>query len=209
MTPVPLDATVKSEVSKNIETYEGRIPHLYLDTVGKVTVGIGHMVPSKVAMVTIPMYKPSAQNALKLATFQEKQNEYDAIKKQPFGRNYGASFYTNHATLVMKDIDINAQSESHIQSFYTELTAYYAANNGFSKDFDAMPVEVQKSLFDMVFNLGITKLKNQYTKMNGHIKTENWNEAAKQSNRIGISPLRNKYVYNLFLKANKNNTTTP
>ena len=84
---MPLSAIVKTEVSKKIEKYEGRIPHLYLDTVGKVTVGIGHMIPNKVAMSTVTMYKQSSSNNLAvLATITEKNAEYDAIKKQPYAR---------------------------------------------------------------------------------------------------------------------------
>ncbi|GGB13764.1 hypothetical protein [Agarivorans gilvus] len=206
---MPLSTIVKTEVSKNIEKYEGRIPHLYLDTVGKVTVGIGHMVPNKAAMSTVTMYKKGANNLLILATAAEKNAEYDAIKKQPFGRSYGASSFKKHTTLIMKDADINAQRDKHIQSFYKELTGYYTTVNGFNKTFDAMPTEVQKALFDMVFNLGITKLKNQYIKFNGFVKSENWINAAKQSNRIGISPIRNKYVFDLFKAAQNKKPKTP
>lgn len=55
-----------------------------------------------------------------------------------------------------------------------------------------------KSNKNDVFHLGITKLKVQYVKFNGFIKLGNWADAAKQSNRLGISPLRNKYVYELL-----------
>ncbi len=103
----------------------------------------------------------------------------------------------------MKDADINVQRDKHILSFYKELTGYYTTANRFVKAFDSMPVEVQKALFDMAFNLGITKLKNQYVKFNGFIKLEKWDEAAKQSNRVGISPVRNKYVFDLLKAANK------
>ncbi len=200
---MPLSTVVKTEVSKNIEKYEGRIPHLYLDTVGKVTVGIGHMVPNKIAMSTVTMYKKGANNLLVLATLAERHAEYDVIKKQPFGRSYGAASFKKHTTLIMKDADINVQRDKHILSFYKELTGYYTTANRFVKAFDSMPVEVQKALFDMAFNLGITKLKNQYVKFNGFIKLEKWDEAAKQSNRVGISPVRNKYVFDLLKAANK------
>jgi GH24 family phage-related lysozyme (muramidase) len=204
---MPLSTIVKTEVNKNIEKYEGRIPHLYLDTVGKVTVGIGHMVPNKVAMSTVAMYKKGANNILVIATAAEKDVEYDAIKKQPFGWNYEATSFKKHTTLIMKDEDINAQRDKHIQSFYKELTGYYTTANGFTKAFDTMPSEVQKALFDMVFNLGITKLKNQYIKFNGFIKSEKWDDAAKQSNRLGISPIRNKYVFDLFKAAHSKQPT--
>lgn len=66
----------------------------------------------------------------------------------------------------------------------------------------------QKALFDMVFNLGITKLKNQYVKFNEFIKSEKWDDVAKQSNRLGISPLRNRYVFDLFKAAHNKKPKT-
>ncbi|MFA7553498.1 MAG: hypothetical protein WCY88_04540 [Spongiibacteraceae bacterium] len=203
---MPLSAIVKTEVSENIEKYEGRIPHLYLDTVGKVTVGIGHMLPNKAAISAVTMYKKGANNLLVLATTTEKYAEYDSIKKRPFGRSYGAASFNKYTTLIMEDADIDAQRDEHILSFYKELTDYYTTANGFTTAFDTMPIDIQKALFDMVFNLGITKLKKQYVKLNGFIKSEKWDDAAKQSNRVGISPTRNKYVFDLFKAAHNKNT---
>lgn len=48
---MPLSSIVKMDVNKNIEKYEGRIPHLYLDTVGNVTVGIGIWCQTKLQWV--------------------------------------------------------------------------------------------------------------------------------------------------------------
>jgi len=200
---MPLNAIVKTEVIKNTEKYEGRIPHLYLDTRGFVTVGIGHLIPNKAAMVTVTMYKKGANNVLVVASLAEKQAEYDTIKKQPFGFSRNANSYKAHTALVMKDHDIVAQKAKHILTFYTELTKYYTTVNGFVKNFDAMPQAVQKALFDMVFNLGITKLRTQYVKMNNSIKIENWSVAASESKRIGIAPNRNTYVESLFRSVQK------
>src|SRR5690554_2588275 len=197
---MPLNATVKTEVIKNTEKHEGRVPHLYLDTRGFVTVGIGHLIPNKSAMASVPLYKKGANNVLVLASLAEKHAEDDTIKKQPYGK-YLASYYKPYTTLVMKDHDIVIQKEKHIASFYRELVGYYNTKNGFSTHFDAMPFEVQQALLDMSFNLGITRLKNQYINMNAHIKKEKWGDAALQSNRIGIQAQRNLYIKNLFLKA--------
>lgn len=49
-----------------------------------------------------------------------------------------------------------------------------------------MPHPVQQALFDMIFNLGITKLRKQYVKMNDAIRKENWAAAADESKRLGI-----------------------
>ncbi|WP_188151364.1 hypothetical protein [Teredinibacter waterburyi] len=205
---MPLNAAVKQEVIKNTEKYEGRIPHLYLDSRGKVTVGIGHLIPNKSAMAAVPMFKKNANNVLVLASLAEKYAEYDTIKKQPYGFSHNARFYAAHTTLVMKDHDIATQKERHILSFYTELAAYYTTTNGFTKKFDVMPHPVQQALFDMVFNLGITKLRAQYVKMNNSIKIENWATAAAESKRPQIGMKRNNYVESLFLSA-QNQPATP
>ena len=205
---MPLNANVKTEVIKNTEKFEGRVTHLYLDTKGLVTVGIGHLISNKAAMASVVMYKKNSNNTLVLASLAEKQAEYDSIKKQPYGFSRNANFYKLHTTLIMKDHDIVAQKEKHILKFYSELIKYYTTSNGFAKNFDLMPYSVQKALFDMVFNLGITKLRTQYVKMNNAIKKEDWVVAAAESKRVGISSSRNNYVSNLFLSAQKQ-TITP
>ena len=38
-----------AEFTKELKVSEGEIPHLYLDTVGAVTVGVGNMLPGAAA----------------------------------------------------------------------------------------------------------------------------------------------------------------
>jgi GH24 family phage-related lysozyme (muramidase) len=38
--------TEYAELKKKIELYEGNIDHMYLDSNGFVTVGVGHMIPN-------------------------------------------------------------------------------------------------------------------------------------------------------------------
>lgn len=73
--------------------------------------------------------------------------------------------------------------------------------------FDDMPEEVQMALFDMIFNLGLPKLKNQYILFHGHLRKRGWREAAGQSSRIGIGLERNKYVHDLLMIAARNQKT--
>jgi len=170
-------------------------------------VGIGHLISNRAAMALVVMYKKGTNHTLVLASLAEKQAEYDTIKKQPHGFSRNANSYKAHTTLVMKDRDIVAQKQKHILTFYGELAKYYTKANGFAKNFDAMPHPVQKALFDMVFNLGITKLRAQYVKMNNAIKKENWVAAAAESKRVGIGGSRNTYVNNLFRSVQKQPAT--
>lgn len=55
----------------------------------------------------------------------------------------------------------------------------------------------------MIFNLGMTKLRNGFPNYNKSIKAKDWNKAANESNRLDIALARNKYVKELLNKAAK------
>lgn len=192
---MPLNASVKSRVAEKLEQYEGRLDHLYLDSKGKVTVGIGHMVPSSVAMASVTMYRKE-EKATKVATFDQKKKEYETINKQSKG--YRASWYKTHTTLFMKPADIEAQRDVHLNSFYTELTNIYKKGNGYADNFDDFHEDAQVALFDMIFNLGATKLNNTFPNFNKAIKDQDWEKAAKESNRPDVNKARNDFVKELF-----------
>lgn len=194
---MPLNPTVKSEISKKLEEYEGRINHLYLDSVGQVTIGVGHWIPNKIQMSGLVLYKSDQKPASTL----EKENEFDTVAK--LSKGYKASWYKNHTTLVMKDHDINNLLSKHITSFYTELTNIYKKSKGYTADFDQFPLPVQKALFDMIFNLGATKLVNVFVNFDKAVKAADWKKAAQESNRPQVSAARNQYVKQLFLSAVK------
>ncbi|EPF7652954.1 hypothetical protein ACXLRA_003135 [Vibrio vulnificus] len=195
---MPLAESVKQEVSKKIEQYEGRSNHLYLDTKGKVTVGVGHLISSRNAIATVRLYKTKNNLPSQIATMIEKQEEYDNITKLPYGMRYGASSFKSHTTLVMKEIDINSQRDNHISSFYSELSSIYKKSNGYTDDFDNFHKNIQLALFDMIFNLGATKLVNVFKKFNSALKDGDWQKAAAESNRPDVNSARNQYVKQLL-----------
>lgn len=69
-----LNANVRKTVSKTLEEYEGRIDHLYLDTKGKVTVGIGHMIPNAPAMAGVTMHVRESKAAKLQHSNRKKRN---------------------------------------------------------------------------------------------------------------------------------------
>ena len=193
---MPLKQTVKQEVITKLEEYEGRYDHLYIDTKGKVTVGVGHLVASEINIAFVTMHKLVNNLPSGLATLEEKKAEYRTISKQK--KNYRAAWYKQYTTLVMSDVDINSQRDKHVDSFYAELTSIYKKTNGYPDDFDNFPEKIQIALFDMIFNLGKTKLKNTFPTLNTAIKTSNWGKAALESNRPDVNASRNNYVRDLF-----------
>ena len=100
--------------------------------------------------------------------------------------------------MVIKDSDINLQRDKHINSFYNELTTLYKKSNGYTDDFDKLHNNVQLALFDMIFNLGASKIISSFPRFNKALKAGDWKKAATESNRPDVNAARNQYVKQLL-----------
>lgn len=184
-----LTAAERSILRRKLEQYEGRVPHMYLDTDGNVTVGVGHLLAAAEAARKLPFLTGSHRRA----TPEQISDEYEDVATRPVG--YTASWYSRFTELLLPNADIDRLTEQHIDSFHRELRVIYPA-------FDRFPSPVRLALFDMIFNLGATQLRTEYPKMNRAIRARNWTEAAVESNRLPpISPARNSYIRGLLEKA--------
>ena len=194
-------STLKKVLRKKLREYEGEYNHLYLDTRGKVTIAVGHLISNKKEMGKVDLYKVKNKVSVKLANLQEKYIEYDNIKKLPWGQRYGAAWYEKYTTLRMKKADIDKLLDMHLAVFYKELVHIYTKSRGYPENFDDLPNNVQLALFDMIFNLGGDKILKLFVQFDNALKAGDWKKAAIQSNRPDVSKRRNKYVRNLFNNA--------
>lgn len=196
---MPLQPAVKNEVIRKLEAYEGRVNHLYLCSTGHVTVGVGHMIANRAAVAAVVMYQVRGSLPTQLATLAEKQTEFDRIAGQP--RGYRAEWYRQHTRLVMRDADMDAQRDRHVDSFYRELVGIYRRSRGYVDDFDKLPRPVQIALFDMIFNLGAYRIVHVFRRFDAAIRAGDWVTAAAESNRPQVNAERNRFVRALFLSA--------
>lgn len=185
-----LTITEKSTLRKKLGLYEGCILHMYLDTKGFITIGVGHLITNVTEAQKLNFVTSKGTKATK----EEIKTDFEAVKKHTKGLK--ASSYKSKTKLSLKQTDIDKLTDKHIVSFYSEVKKIYS-------DFDKYPTEVRLALFDMIFNLGMTKLKNNWPTFNSAIKSKDWKKAADNSNRVGIQATRNKYVKDLLLKAEK------
>lgn len=184
-----LSAVEKQTIRKKLEEYEGLVEHIYRDSKGFATVGVGHMMPNIQAAQQLPFYTQQGSKA----TAAEIKVDYDAVMKQPSNRL--ANYYKRFTKLKMRRLDIDQLTNKHIDAFHKELKIIYL-------DFDKFPSEAKLALFDIIFNVGMTNLKNKWPTMNAAIKAKDWSKAATNSNRQPpVSAARNKYVKDLFIKA--------
>ncbi|WNO59745.1 glycoside hydrolase family protein [Rheinheimera sp. MMS21-TC3] len=188
---VPISGSLKVTLKSQIERYEGRVPHMYLDTKGFVTVGVGHLLKDAAAAKQIAFI---VRETGQPASAKQIEEEFNLIKSRFFGEDYVARDFKAFTKLQLTETVMNAQVDHHIKTFEKELKSIYG-----SAEFSAFPNKVKLALFDMIFNLGMTKLKNTFPKFNKHIKAGDYKKAALESSRKDIASERNAYVYNLLV----------
>ena len=172
-----------------IKEGEGCIPHMYLDTVGKVTVAVGQMLPTAAEAERLTFIRRDNGNQ---ATDAEIRQDFEAVARQTAGRV--AAAYKQFTQLDMPEDAINALLDARIEGFEAGLRRDFS-------DYDSYPDEAKLGLMDMAFNLGGTGLK-KYAKMKAALEKavkskakEDWETAAKESHRNGIQSSRNDAIY--------------
>jgi GH24 family phage-related lysozyme (muramidase) len=64
---------------KEIKVSEGSIPHMYLDTVGKVTIGVGNMLPNVAAAQKLAFV---VRTTKKKAIKDQIETDFEAVKNK-------------------------------------------------------------------------------------------------------------------------------
>jgi GH24 family phage-related lysozyme (muramidase) len=176
------------EIVADFGLWEGRIQHMYLDTEGFVTVGIGNLIASAEAAKSLAFV---ARDTGAAATAQEIEADFKAVAKQAKGEL--AASYKKFTKLDLPDNAIDALFRIKIDGFKSDLMANFT---GYAE----YPVEVKRALLDMIYNLGKGGLL-KFRKLKAAVERRDWKEAAAQCHRNGPSKARNDWTRDLFLKA--------
>jgi GH24 family phage-related lysozyme (muramidase) len=174
--------------AKDITKWEGSVPHMYVDTNGYVTVGIGFMIPSASAAKGYGFVKRADG---KKASDKEKEEEWKKVKKLTKGKK--ASAYEKDTTLDLPDSEIKKLLTEKIKEFETGIKKIYS-------DYDKYPDELKLALMDIAYNTGVDGLK-AFAKMKKAIDEKRWTDAATESKRGKGRAERNKYVHDLIIAA--------
>lgn len=175
----------------NLKRYEGWTNYMYLDSRGYVTIGVGHLIPNASDAVQIPFVVPSSGQR---ASSQQIGQAYNNLSSLPSG-NYTARYYERFTQLRVKNVWVARMLDRQLKLFYGELCRLYPG-------FQLFPESAKIALFDMIFNLGATKLRMLFPKFNQAIQQRDWQVAASESHRLPpVSVARNQYVHDLLIKA--------
>jgi len=126
--------SIKKHIRKKIQHYEGNILHMYLDSKGYITVGVGCLIDSVSKAQKLPFINAKTKRK---ATPIEIKADYDNVKKQ-YNKTatYRASYYKKHTKLILTQTEIDNLFNRQIAGFYKELKKIYL-------HFDTYPPEVQ------------------------------------------------------------------
>ena len=177
--------TYLDESIAKLEAFEGVIPWMYLDTVGKVTVGVGLMLPDVAAALRLPFHVGE-----RAATDAEIAAEFARVDAMPMGR--AALFYRGKGTPEMARADIDGLLRTVLTGFEGEL-------RGDLPHYDGFPDGVKLALLDMIYNLGPAGLLKGYPRMMKAVAAGDWAEAAAECLRHGPGAVRNEWTREMFL----------
>ncbi len=100
------------------------------------------------------------------------------------------------STVVLSDQRIGEIVAAHIAQDRVGLGNLYS-------NFDHFPQIAKVALHDMIYNLGETRLRNEFPNFNAAVIQRDWVTAASESHRLGISEQRNEGTRQQLLSAAK------
>lgn len=171
---------------RKLRDFEGSIPWMYRDTVGKVTVAVGLMLPNEAAAQRLPLMIGERR-----ATEAEIAIEFARVNA--LAKAHPASFYREKGGLELRQTDIDSLLRVVLVGFEDELRVHLHG-------YDAMPDGVKLALLDMAYNLGPAGLVHGYPQLLKAIGRGAWAQAAAASVRRGPSAARNKWTREMFLE---------
>jgi GH24 family phage-related lysozyme (muramidase) len=177
-----------ADTATDFARWEDRVSHMYLDTVGRVTVGVGKMLPDAAAAKALVFVRRADGAA---ASAAEIETDFKEVSKQTKGK-LAASYMTNTA-LDLPDVEIDKLLKAVVADFESDLKSQFSGYAGY-------PAPAKRALLDMIYNLGKDGLL-EFRNLKKAAEARKWKEAAAQCHRIGPSQERNDWTRDMFLKA--------
>ena len=205
-------------LKKTIRKHESKTNYMYKDTAdggGKVTVGIGLMLPNAESAIKLPFTVPDGNGGRRLATDKEKGVAFHSVSKINNKKGYKASSFDPISGKIAKDYGLKNMSLP--DEIIDKLLEKRLENDILSvkrkiKNFDKLPNQAKRALIDLEYNQGPTKFVRS-RKINGieegwpnlfeSLDEMNGSNAAKESKRKGVSEERNNETHNGFLSIDR------
>ncbi len=161
---------------------------MYHDSVGKVTVGVGLMLPNAAAACALPFQ--TVEGAA--ATAPQIAAEFVRVEALTMGKL--PSFYRTGESLELPEAVMDEKLSAVLTGFEATLRERLTG-------YDKLPDGVKMALLDMAYNLGPAGLLEGYPRMIHAVETGAWAAAAAQCAREGINAARNAWTRQQMLSS--------
>lgn len=166
--------------------FEGSIPWMYLDTVGKVTVAVGLMLPDVTSAVALPFQFSGA-------TAEPGDVRADFLRVSKMAPAKVPGFYHCETSVTLDRDYMQSLTLATLERFNGYLAQVFP-------DLDALSEVVKPALLDMIYNLGPANFR-AYHQLIAAVEARNWTAAAANCHRRGPGPARNEWTAQQFLEA--------
>lgn len=161
-------------------TFEGVVPHLYVDSRGHMTCGVGFLVPNEAALDAYPWH-PSIATA---------RADWRVLRSMPPGHTPG--YYRRAACARLTDADVRRIFDVKVAEFRAAIDKRWRLAT--------QPECVQIALVDMAYALGAGGLA-EYRRMYAAVMRRDWPAAAAECKRGGVQPSRDAATMALIASA--------
>ncbi len=179
------------DAERAIRGFEGCIPHMYLDTRGYVTVGIGLLVPDLAFAQALPFQLLNGVHA----TRDQIAADFHRVSTMP--KAMVASAYRAATSPVISSATIDEKLREYLVVEDDKLSSLYGPAYHSSPD----PAKV--GLLDIGYNCGTENLVRKWPILHGDVETHNWAGAVTACVRPEAPPVRNLWTQNQFRAAQR------
>lgn len=205
-----------SRLADFLKDFEGAETSPYIDTKGKITIGIGNNINNEKDFVNTPFKTIGGQPLTpkeKEALFQELSEARDlaiAVKGTPGKQivfNFSADNQRSDPLLSrFKDVMVDAEYVQQEAERYLarEMPILKAKMRTEGIDFDSLPEGAKLAVMDMQYNLGNEKFDskaNHWPRFFGYLKNGDYIKAAEQSERGDVQDERNEQISQWLIEA--------
>lgn len=166
--------------------FENLIQHIYLDTEGKITTGVGALVDDETTFKAVDWLVDNKRPA----TDAEKQAAYDCFqdlnRQKKFGKDYDAGYYKNKSRLQISEAYALQRMNEHVQNDLERL------RNGID-GFDNLPYPLKEVLMDIRYTSG-SVTRDNWKHLRDGIDKKDLTQIFNHVNRPQVSSSRNQWA---------------
>jgi GH24 family phage-related lysozyme (muramidase) len=174
---------------RDLLRWEGETRHMYRDSNGFVTTGIGHLLKTAEAAVKLPWVHASTGHP---ASSSEVRTAFSSIAGMT--ANHKAPYYENGSDLRLPTNVVRDLAEQRLEREFLPGVRRLCPH------FDNYPAPAQSALVDMAYNLGVGGL-GKFKKLIAACERGDFATAAVESHRKSRHEHRNDATRALFLEA--------